>query len=159
MNLQRKHSMYSSDSVNAAFSALSVVQTICIQGQNKNQDSANINIDSLIESQIAEANINRAVDNLFINSKAISKPKKLNDNSVEVYPNPASSVVIISYNSEVDGYFKLYNSFGELVLTTILSKDITKAQLQIKDIANGLYHYEVEFPNLKKAIGKLTIIK
>ncbi len=132
---------------------------ICIQGQNKNQDNTNINIDSLIESQITEANIKAVGGNLNISGKSISIAKKVDVNAIEVYPNPASSVVIISYNSEVDGYFKLYNSFGEVVLATILSKDITKTQLQIKDVANGLYHYEVEFPNIRKTIGKLTIIK
>ena len=151
----RARTIYSLWEPNAIFDD----RIICIQGQNKNQDFSNINIDSLIESQIAEANVKIPKVNDVAVNNFIKKYNLENINSIEVYPNPASTVVIIAYQSKSDGYFKLFNSYGEIVLSTILSKDITKAQLQIKDVANGLYHYEVEFQNMKKTIGKLTIIK
>ena len=33
------------------------------------------------------------------------------------------------------------------------------SQIAINDIANGIYHYEIEFASMKKTIGKLTILK
>ncbi len=46
-----------------------------------------------------------------------------------------------------------------MVLNTTLSKEKTKTQLMLNDIADGLYHYEIEFASMKKTIGKLTILK
>ena len=159
MNLQRKHSMYSSDSVNSAFSALSVVQTICIQGQNKNQDNSNINIDSLIESQIAEANVRMVSNNISANAINTKKVISESKSAINVFPNPASTFIIVEYNCESDGELILYNSLGQEILITSLEKGNKKVQIQISDIANGMYQYKCKFENCIEQIGKLTIQK
>ena len=159
MNLQRKHSMYSSDSVNSAFSALSVVQTICIQGQNKNQDNSKINIDSLIESQIAEANVKATMNNVFAIENSIKKILAESKQDIKIFPNPASTFIIVEYNCESDGELILYNSLGQEILITSLEKGNKKVQIQISDIANGMYQYKCKFENCIEQIGKLTIQK
>jgi hypothetical protein len=35
----------------------------------------------------------------------------------------------------------------------------SKTHISLNDFANGLYHYEVEFANMKKTIGKFIILK
>ena len=159
MNLQRKHSMYSSDSVNSAFSALSVVQTICIQGQNKSQDNSNINIDSLIESQIADANVKAAMNNVIANENNIKRALSDNKQGIKIFPNPASTFIIVEYNCESDGELILYSSLGQEILKTSLEKGNKKVQIQISDIANGMYQYKCKFGNCIEQIGKLTIQK
>ena len=159
MNLQRKHSMYSSDSVNSAFSALSVVQTICIQGQNKNQDNSNINIDSLIESQIGEANVRMVSNNISADASNTNKVISDSKSVIKVFPNPASTFIIVEYNCESDGELILYNSIGQEILKTSLEKGNKKVQIQISDIANGMYQYKCKFVNCIDQIGKLTIQK
>lgn len=51
------------------------------------------------------------------------------------------------------------NNLGQLILQTQLDKNNTKVQIPLKDVAIGLYYYKIEFANMKKTIGKLTILK
>jgi len=134
-------------------------RVLCMQGQNKNQDNNEVDIDSMYMNTIKELyvnNINTSTvsntnSNIHIIDKAIHE--------INVYPNPTSSIVVISYTSKVDGVFTLYNTLGEVVLKTDLSKENTKTQFNIHDVAYGVYHYEIAFANMKKTIGKLSIIK
>ena len=133
---------------------------LCIQGMNKNQDNSRIDIDSLIESEVISTSSTQ--QNAILNQANIStsKVKKLIDeSSIKIYPNPANAYIMIEYQSTVDGTIRLFNSLGEMVLNTTLSKENTKIQLMLHDLANGIYHYEVEFANMKKTRGKLTILK
>ena len=78
---------------------------------------------------------------------------------VTLYPNPATTTVIISYRKELDGVFTLFNVLGEKVLQTTLSKLNSKTQIPIHHVANGVYHYEIQFGTEKKVNGKLNILK
>ena len=155
MNLQRKHSMYSSESVNAAFSALSVVQTICIQGQNKNQDNSNIDIDSLIEGQIRTQNVPITQNNTQSNTHA-----KLHTvgNAIKLYPNPATNIITVEYTESIDGELQITNNIGQVILQTQLGADNTKVQIPLKNVAVGLYYYKIQFGE-KVVNGKLNIIE
>jgi hypothetical protein len=82
-----------------------------------------------------------------------------NSEEISVFPNPASSQIIISYNNESDGYFKLYNATGNIIVSTSLLKGNNKTQILLNQVANGIYNYEVEFGNKNKSFGKLTILK
>ena len=110
-------------------------------------------------STIKELYVNNTYSNTLSNNNLNIYTIDRAINEIKVYPNPASSYVVISYTSKVDGVFILYNTLGEVVLKTGLSKENTKTQLSINDIAYGVYHYEIEFANMKKTIGKLSIIK
>lgn len=35
----------------------------------------------------------------------------------------------------------------------------TRTQIALINIANGLYHYEIGFANMKQTVGKLNILK
>jgi hypothetical protein len=78
---------------------------------------------------------------------------------IKIFPNPASTTVIIAYNKEVDGLFTLFNALGEKILQTTLSKHNSKTQIPLLDIASGVYHYEIQFGTEDKVRGKLNIIK
>lgn len=135
-------------------------RVLCMQGQNKNQDDGDIDIDSMYTVIIKESNMqngplgHNAIDN---NVKQTGLSTKVEN--IVVYPNPANSYIIVSYQTKDNGVFTLYNSLGEVVLKTELSMQNTKTQIPIFEIANGLYHYEVEFATMIKTIGKLSILK
>jgi hypothetical protein len=93
---------------------------------------------------------------------SLIKEENLNyqvDGLVTVYPNPATTTVIIAYNKEVDGLFTLFNVLGEKILQTTLSKHNSKTQIPIHDNVSGVYHYEIQFGTEDKVRGKLNIIK
>jgi hypothetical protein len=96
------------------------------------------------------------------NANSLIKEENLNyqvDGLVTVYPNPATTTVIIAYNKEVDGLFTLFNVLGEKILQTTLSKHNSKTQIPIHDNVSGVYHYEIQFGTEDKVRGKLNIIK
>lgn len=103
-----------------------------------------------------------ATNNYHNNANSFIKEENLNyqvDELVKVYPNPASTTVIIAYNKEVDGIFTLFNVLGKKILQTTLSKHNSKTQIPLHDIASGVYHYEIQFGNEDKINGKLNILK
>jgi hypothetical protein len=141
--------------VNAAFSALSVVQTICIQGQNKNQVNSNIDIDSLIEGQIKTQKVPITQNNTQSNT-----PAKLHtaSNAIKLYPNPATNIITVAYNEKIDGELQITNNIGQVILQTQLGADNTKVQITLKNVAVGLYYYKIQFGE-KVVNGKLNIIE
>jgi len=137
----------------------------CIQnvGQNKNGNTGYVNLDSLYEGEgdklgaVLLANNDQNTLTKFILNE--DKSNNTFDDIIKVYPNPASSHIIISYNNESDGYFKLYNATGNIIVSTSLLKGNNKTQILLNQVANGIYNYEVEFGNKNKSFGKLTILK
>jgi hypothetical protein len=137
----------------------------CIQnvGQNKNGNTGYVNLDSLYEGEgdklgaVLLANNDQNTLTKFILNE--DKSNNTFDDIIKVYPNPASSQIIISYNNESDGYFKLYNATGNIIVSTSLLKGNNKTQILLNQVANGIYNYEVEFGNKNKSFGKLTILK
>jgi hypothetical protein len=127
---------------------------LCIQGQNKNADFNNINIDSLYESQIVED---------YENAQAgIAQPvrhKALAQGEVVIYPNPATTQITIEYACATDGEFVLFNSIGQEVLRTMLGRDIKKVSLLTNDLSLGVYTYKCIFAGCESVNGKLTILK
>ena len=135
-------------------------RVLCMPWQNKNQDNSDIDIDSVYTVNIKESNMQSGQTNIqtnHINVNQIALSDKVQN--ISVYPNPANSYIVVSYQTKSNGVFTLYNSLGEIVLKTELSMENTKTQIPLLNLANGLYHYEVEFASMKKAIGKLSIVK
>jgi hypothetical protein len=151
----RARTIYSLWEPNAIFDD----RIICIQGQNKNQDNSRLNIDSLIESQIAEVNVKAATNNVFTNDNNTKKVFSDNKHDIKVFPNPASTFIVVEYSCESDGELILYGSLGQEILKTSLEKGNKKVQIQISDIANGMYQYKCKFKNCTEQIGKLSIRK
>jgi hypothetical protein len=87
----------------------------------------NINIDSLITVSINE-----------INGK--------NENSVsfKVYPNPANEVIFIENLNSNDSYeFKLYNTFGQLILRKKMNGNNTIEPIVVNNLTSGIYLLEL----------------
>jgi hypothetical protein len=136
-------------------------RVLCMQGQNKNQDNSDIDIDEMYMNTIKESNAqNPLMSNVVKNKgKELTPKAKIESSEISLYPNPSQGYVIISYESNVDGYFTLYNTLGEVVLQTTLSKENTRTQIPLMNLANGVYHYEVGFNSLSKSFGKLSLLK
>lgn len=49
-----------------------------------------------------------------------------------------------------NGYLRIFNQLGSLIMTAQLSKSANKTILSIADIANGIYQYEVDFEGSPK---------
>jgi hypothetical protein len=137
----------------------------CVQnlGQNKNQETGYYNIDSLYETDGEKLGAELiATNNQYNNSNSLIKEENSNypiNEMIKIYPNPASTTVIIAYNKEFDGIFTLFNMLGEIILQTTLSYQNSKTQIPIQDIANGVYHYEIQFGTEGKINGILNILK
>ncbi len=133
---------------------------LCTTGQNKQagQGDGYYNVDSFINSQIEDQlNGQPRIEN---NETPLVKSKiEQGEQSITIYPNPASTQITISYQSKKDGVFILYNTLGEIVMKTQLSSQNTKVHLTLLDIANGVYHYKIEFTDCLLAQGNITIQK
>jgi hypothetical protein len=64
--------------------------------------------------------------------------KENENSSVLVYPNPTTSQLNISFNSNYSGAVSITNLFGQKVLEEIIS-DKTSHQIDVSGLANGLY--------------------
>ena len=92
-----------------------------------------------------------------VNANLFNLDKIRNETAIKVYPNPASTNISIDYTCGTDGDFVLYNSVGQVVLTTKLVKERNKVQIQIQDIASGIYQYRCKFESCADEIGKIVI--
>lgn len=129
-----------------------------MQGQNKNQDNTEVDVDSMYMYTIKEMIVNNP--NSISNDNNIKYPPKNNlIDVVQLYPNPANSYVEISYANKVDGEFVIYNAIGDIILKAKLSKDYFKQKVYLHDLANGLYQYQIRFTDGEKQFGKLSILK
>ena len=133
---------------------------LCAQGQNKNQDNSNTD-EFLINNLKDLTSVKRTKGHSGENETRHSDGDQILTQSTEikVYPNPANTQITIAYKSEVNGQFILYNTLGEVVLKTTLSKENSKTQIAISDMATGIYHYEISFVSKEKVLGKLNILK
>ena len=79
----------------------------------------------------------------------------------QAYPNPASDAAIVSYSIPAHGKVKLYltdilgRSVNVLVNET-LDAGIHRTELNVRNLADGLYYYTLEFDN-QKMVRKLVV--
>lgn len=78
-------------------------------------------------------------------------------NGVKIYPNPASSSIVIEY--EKAGKFELIDMMGSVQKTFILPAGKNSITVDATDLASGIYTYKLYYPEQKIAVGKLVIIK
>ncbi|MBK7041668.1 MAG: T9SS type A sorting domain-containing protein [Bacteroidetes bacterium] len=74
------------------------------------------------------------------------------------YPNPSTNFVYVQFTAESDGVFTLHNSMGEKLFSKKLSREVTKHRIDLENLASGMYHFEIEYANKVKSIGKITIV-
>jgi hypothetical protein len=128
----------------------------CIATANKGGSNSN-DVDSLMlaESGIVLNTLNENGETTVSNQNATKFEELI---EVSVFPNPATNYIIVNHTGKNVQYFKLYNSIGQVVFEGKLSNSANSVRIQLLGIANGLYHYEVEFGNEIKTRGKLIIL-
>lgn len=75
-------------------------RVLCMQGQNKNQDNSEVDVDSMYINTIKELYVNNVNNNEVQHNIKPVTTSKLKD-PIQLYPNPAFNYVEISYNSKV----------------------------------------------------------
>ena len=76
--------------------------------------------------------------------------------AVTIYPNPFTSSIDVKVNdvSKIKGYeLKMYNTLGEVVINTPITKEITT--IKTSNLSPGIYLYEVNSNNKTIQTGKL----
>lgn len=83
-----------------------------------------------------------------LNFDLITQSISSNKTSLQVYPNPSSSIITISFPEKIMGEIKLFNTIGENVLSQNINGN--KTQITISNLENGIYigvinHYHFKF--------------
>jgi hypothetical protein len=117
-------------------------------GVYKQGDTTHTNTQSLITIE------NEKLAKLKATSVKLSSLK----NEVYVFPVPANNYINIGYLIDEDATFILYNSIGEKILIDNLNKQNKIQRIDLNNIANGIYNYEVLFSTKLKSIGRITVI-
>ena len=78
----------------------------------------------------------------------------------EIYPNPASDYVFISYDLNSPGRLTLFNASGQIVFIAPLAEgSVTQQRLPIDQIPNGVYFYKITSESRPVRSGRLSIIR
>ncbi len=69
--------------------------------------------------------------------------KNMNEEIYTIFPNPASQLITIQFNTEVNSNFviNIYNSIGEKIKSEFVMED--NSQINLQDLKNGIYSLEV----------------
>lgn len=101
-------------------------------------------------------------NNCVAESNVITAPFLSNDsfdfkNNAQIYPNPASDFIEVSFNGNWDGNYNIINTLGQVVWS---AKEDTAARksirLSVSDLKTGLYIVELK---INGAIQKLKFLK
>lgn len=85
--------------------------------------------------------------------------ENLNENIVEVWPNPANTMVNTSINLEEfrDGVLKLFSPDGREVMSKNIDPNTEKASIDVSNIENGIYILKIIADGKEIHTQKLTI--
>jgi len=76
--------------------------------------------------------------------------------SISLYPNPANEKIIINGMKD-DVSLKIYNAVGQMVFSSIIRSNTT--EVDISDIENGIYLFELSDIEQKNIFKKIKVIK
>jgi hypothetical protein len=85
--------------------------------------------------------------------------KKLEENSLMIYPNPASEQLNIKYKAAIDTKFEIVNMLGQIIVTINLSKDVQFISVNVNNLFAGIYVYKQTYKKQILNSGKLIIEK
>ncbi|HNR85517.1 MAG: T9SS type A sorting domain-containing protein [Crocinitomicaceae bacterium] len=120
----------------------------------------NLPIGTIIKNKAAiyfdtnEPVITNFTTNKLANDLSVSKIEKLND--ISVFPNPAKDYVIIRFFEQINGTIELFDLTGKNVYTEEV-KQISQKQIDVKQLQNGVYIYQIKANNGQRKSGKLII--
>ena len=129
-----------------------------IQDENLIVNSINANLENIGSS----SEIELTISNIEINTRegcvdVIGGFEELNQNQVEIYPNPANQIIQIASENMQNGILKIFAADGKLVKNN-RSLSIPN-QLDISDLKNGLYFYQYETDDNQLFNGKFIVLK
>ncbi len=92
---------------------------------------------------------------LVVSSVPVLPPRQ----EVLVYPNPASSYIIVEMPQPLtaNSEWSLYNAVGQRVVSKVLERGFTMVQVWLPDVAPGLYFWEVTGEGGRFGSGKLVV--
>ncbi|MCG9912054.1 MAG: T9SS type A sorting domain-containing protein [Flavobacteriales bacterium] len=105
-------------------------------------------------------------NNIYIGGDAVDFESKMGDPlqeeenleaMISVYPNPTYGYInFLTENMDLGFHFTMYTTEGVKVFDKYLN---TPSPIEIFDISQGLYLYEIRTADMKKKTGKLVIMK
>ncbi len=81
------------------------------------------------------------------------------DENLAVYPNPANDFITLKGNIPKFATFILSNSTGEEIIRKDLNEGLKTYQMQIKNLADGVYLWKLISASEIQANGKVVIVK
>jgi hypothetical protein len=84
--------------------------------------------------------------------------EELSSNLFSIYPNPADGSFSIKFNSDETSFDKLeiVNSIGQVIMEEKISDQLSKTEIDVKDVAKGFYEVILESEK-GRAVNKLLI--
>ncbi len=81
--------------------------------------------------------------------------------SITLYPNPNDGNMTLSYNlpDEQQGQFVIYDVIGNTVAKTTLENGLHQKQIDLSQLASGIYYYQVTFEGVIIKNDKIIIVK
>lgn len=93
---------------------------------------------------------------IFAQSSFDRQSAQVEEVNLKVFPNPTSDYVHISFDSDIEGHYKLSNIFGKIILEGDLTKE--GKTIDLLDYRTGIYIVSV-FDDKGKKVGARKIIK
>lgn len=92
----------------------------------------------------------------FISSKRLAQPNNnvVQSTDINVYPNPANTVIFVNAKNYDTVVLKLYDVMGHLVIDKIIANN---EKLDINNLSNGIYIYKLYANDVELKVGKLII--
>lgn len=95
---------------------------------------------------------------VWTNKDFVLNTSDLNSSNIQVYPNPASLSLNISYENTTSATLKLYSSSGVLVKLQDLNSSNNQTQISILDYHAGLYFWKIEQNGKILKSGKVILL-
>ncbi len=94
-----------------------------------------------------------SIDN-FTTSQGVGINELNTINSLNIYPNPAHNTIYLNSNSELNSSLRIYNTLGREIqnITVSLNQGNNSAQIDLSELAQGLYFIELTTKEEKRTI-------
>ena len=101
----------------------------------------------LMFTSISNYGNNLYIDDINVRTINLGIPENQNDITINVFPNPTSSIITIQSDVEFkDAELKIMNAMGEIQIQKLIS-NTNKIELDISTLANGIYIIEMQSNN------------
>ena len=78
-----------------------------------------------------------------------------------IFPNPSDGLILLQTGQNLprDSHFKVYDQAGRLVFEKALQSGFDKQNIEMYDLSNGIYFYEIFLSDFVIGNGKLVIVR